>query len=60
MPYEKHTPQAHCRRGHEMVGTNVIVRKNGYRRCRACIRLVKRRWAKKVFDEKKAKRETPA
>lgn len=41
-----------------MVGTNVILRNDGYRRCRACVRLVKRRWAKKVFDAKKAERET--
>lgn len=32
-------PATHCRRGHELAGTNLKVNSNGKRRCRACQRL---------------------
>lgn len=56
MPYEKREPQKVCRKGHAMEGDNVIVRKDGYRRCRACVRIVKRRWAKRKFDADKERK----
>lgn len=32
--------KTHCKRGHELSGDNLIGDKNGYRRCRACARLL--------------------
>lgn len=56
MAYEKRPPQKVCRKGHAMEGDNVIVRKDGYRRCRECLRAVKRRWARNDAADKRAAR----
>lgn len=41
-------PKAHCRRGHEYTGANLIVTKQGSRMCRTCRRMLEReRRAKK-------------
>jgi hypothetical protein len=34
----------HCRRGHELVGANVVNRRDGWRECRTCRRDAQRRW----------------
>lgn len=55
MPYGNRKPQERCRRGHAMTGNNVHVRKDGYRRCRICLRLAKRRW----WNKKHGKPQEP-
>ncbi len=49
MPYKNKSPQTHCHLGHVMVGNNVVVRTDGYRRCRECLRRVKREHAKRKY-----------
>lgn len=56
MVYHCRQPQTHCRKGHAMVGDNVILRKDGYLRCRICLREVKRRWAAKDLLAKREAR----
>lgn len=37
----------HCKNGHELAGENLIVLKNGWRRCRECNRTRAREWHRK-------------
>lgn len=43
----------HCPQGHEYVGSNIKIRRDGQRRCRTCINDYKRRWYKAKRDAKK-------
>ncbi len=58
-PYETRPPQTHCYMGHTMEGDNVIVTAAGYRRCRECLRRIKRGSAHKRYWERKSQETKP-
>ena len=41
----------HCKNGHPLEGANLLVRKNGHRRCRICLRAWFRDWYKRKRNE---------
>ena len=40
--------KTHCIRGHKLIGNNLITRKDGSRRCRACNNERQREWKRKI------------
>lgn len=36
--------QTHCKRGHEFTADNTMIRRNGWRACRTCMRMLIQNW----------------
>jgi phosphoketolase len=47
-------PIKRCKRGHVLIGDTRYLRKDGYYRCKVCVRICLKRWYKKHADEHRA------
>jgi len=46
-PLAEQSRQTECRRGHPLSGDNLMIGRDGHRRCRECMRLARLRWKAK-------------